>query len=126
MDSRLVDDRRHAPLVGHLGLTPYGDDDLVTSSRTRCSASAQATASSIRTVPATTPACGMTLGAEPARTMPHTTLDAGAGVEPPAQHRRQLGDQLAEREGEVLGEVRAAGVAALAGEPDAEACRRRR
>ena len=85
--------------------------------RIRCSASAQATASSIRTVPATTPPCGITLWAEPARTMPHTTLTPGARVEAPAQDRGELGDDLAEGEGEVLGEVRPRGVAALADEP---------
>ena len=51
----------------------------VISWRIRCSASAQATASSIRTVPATTPPCGMTLWAEPARTMPQTTLTPARG-----------------------------------------------
>ena len=50
-----------------------------TSCRISCSASAQATASSIRTVPATMPACGMTLGAEPARTIPQTTETPARG-----------------------------------------------
>ena len=39
---------------------------------------------------------------------------AGAGVEPARQHGRQLGDQLAEGEGEVLGQVGPRGVPALA------------
>ena len=48
-------------------------------SRTSRSACDQATASSIRTVPPTTPAEGMTLGATPARTIPHTTLTPARG-----------------------------------------------
>ena len=46
--------------------------------------------------------------------------DAGARVEAAGQDRRQLGDQLAEREGEVLGQVRTGGVPALAAELDAD------
>ena len=43
---------------------------------------------------------------------PPDQADAGARVEPAGQDRGQLGDQLAQREGEVLGEVRAGGVPA--------------
>ena len=50
-----------------------------TASRTTASQSAQATASRIRTVPATMPWSGMTFGAEPARSMPHTTLTPARG-----------------------------------------------
>ena len=44
-----------------------------------CSASAQATASSIRTVPASVPRPGITLAAAPACTIPHTTLTPARG-----------------------------------------------
>ena len=44
-----------------------------------CSASAQATASSIRTVPARMPRPGITLAAAPAWTIPHTTLTPARG-----------------------------------------------
>jgi hypothetical protein len=43
---------------------------------------------------------------------------AGAGVEPPAQGGRELGDQHAQRIGEVLGQVRPRGVPAPPGQPD--------
>ena len=84
------------------------------SSRTSSSASAQATASSIRTVPATWPVAGDDVvgGAGADHAPDHA--DAGARVEPAGQDRGQLGDQLAEGEGEVLGQVRAGGVAAAA------------
>src|SRR4029077_12319509 len=44
--------------------------------------------------------------------------DAGAWVETAREHRRQLRDDLREREREVLGEVGSAGVAAAPGQPD--------
>ena len=63
----------------------------------------------------------MTLGAEPACRLPHTTLTPARGSIRRHSTAGQLGDDLAEREGEVLGQVRAAGVAAGAGEPDLDA-----
>ena len=71
-------------------------------------------------MPATRPVAGMTLcGRAGLDHAPHHA-DAGAGVEAAGEHGRQLGDELAEREGEVLGQVRARGVPALAAEPDVE------
>ena len=114
---RVVDDRRHAALVG----------DLRGRRRTaRRSASISCADQVLGVGPGDRVEhpdgagrrrrrAGMTLGAEPARTMPHTTLTPGARVEAAAQDRGQLGDDLAEGEGEVLGQVRARGVAALAG-----------
>ena len=53
MEIVLVDHRRHAALVGDLGGHAVRRDDLVDQLADEVSASAQATASSIRTVPAT-------------------------------------------------------------------------
>ena len=77
---RVVDHRRDAAAVVDLGLDAVRRHDVARcSSRTSRSACDQATASSIRTVPPTTPAAGITLGATPARTMPHTTLTPARG-----------------------------------------------
>src|SRR6478735_1395555 len=86
----------------------------VISWRIRCSASAQATASSIRTVPATTPPCGITLWAEPARTMPHTTLTPARGS---SRRLRIAGSSVMTFP---RAKVRPRGVAALADQPHGE------
>ena len=83
--------------------------------------SLQATASSIRTVPPRVPESGITLVARPASTRPQTTLTPARGSSRRDSTAGQLGDELGQGEGEVLGEVGAAGVAAAAGEPDRQA-----
>ena len=62
----------------------------------------------------------MTFTAEPGPDDPPHDAHARARVEAAREHRGQLGDQLAESEGEVLGEVRTRGVAALAGQQHVE------
>ena len=62
----------------------------------------------------------MTFLADPARTTPQTRLAPARGSRRRDSAPGQLGDQLAERVGEVLGQVRAGGVPAAAGEPDRE------
>ena len=62
----------------------------------------------------------MTFLAAPARTMPQTRLAPARGSSRRDSDAGQLGDELAEGEGEVLGQVRARGVAAAAGEPHRE------
>ena len=100
--------------------TPYGSTIWSIVSRTSSSASAQATASSIRTVPPARPVAGITLTAEPGPDDPPHDAHPGAGVEPAREHGGQLGDELAEGEGEVLGQVGPRGVPALAREQHVE------
>ena len=123
-DDRLgvVDHRRHAPLVVDLGVHAVRRDDLARPAsgpasrpppRRRRRASAPC--------PPSRPVAGMTLCAAPARTIPHTTLTPARG----SRRRDRIAGSsvidLAEREGEVLGQVRARGVAARPAEPDVEA-----
>ena len=60
----------------------------------------------------TSPVAGMTFLAGAGADHAPDQADAGARVEPAGQRARQLGDELAEGEGEVLGQVRARGVPA--------------
>ena len=60
----------------------------------------------------------MTFLADPARTTPHTRLAPARGSSRRDSAPGQLGDQLAEGVGQVLGQVRARGVPAAAGQPD--------
>ena len=71
-------------------------------------------------MPPARPAEGITLTAEPGPDDAPDHADAGTGVEPAGEHGRQLGDQLAEGEGEVGGQVRPRGVPALAAQQHVE------
>ena len=59
--------------------TPYGARIPCTSSSTRAGASSQAELSRQRTVPSSSPACGMALATRPAAIRPQTTLSDARG-----------------------------------------------
>ena len=71
-------------------------------------------------MPPIRPVAGITLCAEPARTIPHTTLTPARGSRRRDRIDGQLGDDLGQRVGQVLGQVRARGVAAGAGQGHVE------
>ena len=81
---------------------------------------AQASASSIRSVPLTVPVEGMTFWAPPACTLPHTSAAPARGSSRRDSAAGTLGDHLGQGEGEVLGQVRPGGVPAAAGEGDGD------
>ena len=67
-------------------------------------------------MPLTVPVAGIALCADPACTAPQVRLTPERGSEPPAQDRRHLRDDLAEREDDVAGQVRAGRVTARPGD----------
>ena len=121
-DAGVVDHRRDAALVVDRGLHAVRRHDLA---RRRCGSAAPCRSRRPRRASGrcrrALPASGITLVARPASTPPPHHADAGPRVEPAGEHGRQLGDELGQREGEVLGQVRPAGVAAAPGQPDLEA-----
>ena len=82
-------------------------------------------ASSSRSVPLAVPTEGMTFDAPPAWTLPQTRAAPARGSTRRPSAVGHLGDDLGEREGEVLGPVRAGGVPAVALEGDLDTVGRR-
>ena len=77
-------------------------------------------------MPSSSPPRGIAFGRAAGADAAPDQRDAGARVEPAGQHRRDSVTTLAQREDEVLGQVRPGGVAAGAVQADADVVGRRR
>ena len=119
----VVDHRRHAR--GRSSTSAVHavrrDDRARPASRPGARSSAQASASSIRRVPPTLAGGGDDVGGRPGVTSPQTSATPARGSSRRDSAAGSSVTTLAEREGEVLGQVRPGGVAAAAGQAHRDA-----